>query len=226
MHIMLSQTHTSSQASASKAPRHVPRGWTVAVQTLLSAGLVLQTGVALADYKGANPMQESRDVAAAMLKELGQKLQAAMAEGGALNAIGVCHTQAPAIAARISFEENITITRIGTRVRNPVLGVPNDWQALALKEFEDGLAKGQKPADMEFVQAVKAGAGSRMELRYAKPIVTQPMCLSCHGSGDDILPQVKAKLDELYPNDKATGYKVGELRGAVVVSRFIGYSNN
>ena len=226
MHIMLSKTHTSSQASASKAPGHVPRGWTVAVQTLLSAGLVLQTGVALADYKGANPMQESRDVAAAMLKELGQKLQAAMAEGGALNAIGVCHTQAPAIAARISFEENITITRIGTRVRNPVLGVPNDWQALALKEFEDGLAKGQKPADMEFVQAVKAGAGSRMELRYAKPIVTQPMCLSCHGSGDDILPQVKAKLDELYPNDKATGYKVGELRGAVVVSRFIGYSNN
>jgi len=226
MHIMLSKTHTSSQASASKAPRHVPRGWTVAVQTLLSAGLVLQTGIALADYKGANPMQESRDVAAAMLKELGQKLQAAMAEGGALNAIGVCHTQAPAIAARISAEENITITRIGTRVRNPVLGVPNDWQALALKEFEDGLAKGQKPADMEFVQAVKAGAGSRMELRYAKPIVTQPMCLSCHGSGDDISQQVKAKLDELYPNDKANGYKVGELRGAVVVTRFIGYSNN
>jgi hypothetical protein len=186
----------------------------------------LQTGIALADYKGANPMQESRDVAAAMLKELGQKLQAAMAEGGALNAIGVCHTQAPAIAARISAEENITITRIGTRVRNPVLGVPNDWQALALKEFEDGLAKGQKPADMEFVQAVKAGAGSRMELRYAKPIVTQPMCLSCHGSGDDISQQVKAKLDELYPNDKANGYKVGELRGAVVVTRFIGYSNN
>jgi hypothetical protein len=193
---------------------------------MLSAGLVLQTGIALADYKGANPMQESRDVAAAMLKELGQKLQAAMAEGGALNAIGVCHTQAPAIAARISAEENITITRIGTRVRNPVLGVPNDWQALALKEFEDGLAKGQKPADMEFVQAVKAGAGSRMELRYAKPIVTQPMCLSCHGSGDDISQQVKAKLDELYPNDKANGYKVGELRGAVVVTRFIGYSNN
>jgi hypothetical protein len=226
MHIMLSKTHASTQASASKAPRHVQRGWTVAVQTLLSAGLVLQTGIALADYKGANPMQESRDVAAAMLKELGQKLQAAMAEGGALNAIGVCHTQAPAIAARISAEENITITRIGTRVRNPVLGVPNDWQALALKEFEDGLAKGQKPADMEFVQAVKAGAGSRMELRYAKPIVTQPMCLSCHGSGDDISQQVKAKLDELYPNDKANGYKVGELRGAVVVTRFIGYSNN
>ena len=226
MHIMLSKTNTSSQPSPSQATRQVPRGWTTAVQALLSAGLLLQTGVALADYKGANPMQESREVAAAMLKELGQQLQAAMAEGGVLNAIGVCHTQAPAIAARISKEENITITRIGTRVRNPVLGVPNDWQALALKEFEDGLAKGQKPADMEFVQAVKAGAGSRMELRYGKPIVTQPMCLACHGSGDDISPQVKAKLDELYPQDKATGYKAGELRGAVVVSRFIGYSNN
>jgi hypothetical protein len=37
---------------------------------------------------------------------------------------------------------------------------------------------------------------------------------------------VKAKLNELYPNDQATGYKPGELRGAIVISRYIGYNIN
>ncbi len=211
MHIMLTQSNTPLKRL---------------VATLLAAGLVLPTGLAWAEYKGENPMQESRDVAAAMLKELGQKLKAAMGEGGPINAIGVCNTEAPAIASRIGTKEKITITRVSTRARNPVLGVPNDWQAEALKQFEDGLAKGQAPAEMEYVQAVKAGGGSRMELRYAKPIVTQAMCLACHGDPEHIQADVKTKLDQLYPNDKATGYKVGELRGAVVVSRYIGYNIN
>jgi len=193
---------------------------------LLLSSLSLSLGLAFADYKGENPMQESRDTAAAMLKELGQKLQAAMADGGPENAISVCNTEAPAIAERLSREEKITITRVGTRVRNPVLGMPNDWQTEALQQFAKGLASGQKPADMEFVQAVKAGSGSRMELRYAKPIVMQPQCTACHGSPEDISPAVQAKLKALYPDDRAVGYKPGELRGAIVVSRFIGYNNN
>lgn len=219
---MLSQTNIHrivSQAWAHPLSRTLSR-------SLLAAGLLTSLGLACADYKGENPMQESRETAAAMLKELGQKLQAAMANGGPENAISVCNIEAPAIAERISTEEKITITRVGTRVRNPVLGMPNDWQTEALQQFAKGLANGEKPADMEFVQAVKAGSGSRMELRYAKPIVMQAMCVACHGSPDQISPEVQAKLTKLYPNDRAVGYKVGELRGAIVVSRFIGYNNN
>ena len=193
---------------------------------LLLSSLSLSLGLAFADYKGENPMQESRDTAAAMLKELGQKLQAAMADGGPENAISVCNTEAPAIAERLSREEKITITRVGTRVRNPVLGMPNDWQTEALQQFAKRLASGEKPADMEYVQAVKAGSGSRMELRFAKPILMQPQCTSCHGSPEEINPAVQAKLKALYPDDRAVGYKSGELRGAIVVSRFIGYNNN
>ncbi len=218
MHIMLNQKHTQPSL-AQCAPR-------LLIKSLLVGGLGMGLSLALADYKGANPMQESRDTAAAMLKELGQKLQAAIANGGPENAIGVCNIEAPAIADRISTEEKITISRVGTRVRNRVLGTPNDWQTQALQQFSKGLANGEKPADMEFVQAVKAGAGSRMELRYAKPIVMQPMCTACHGTPEQISPEVQAKLKALYPDDRAVGYQPGELRGAVIVSRFIGYSNN
>ena len=40
-------------------------------------------------------LKQSRNLSQSMLKELGAKLQSAMAEGGAINAIGVCHLQAP-----------------------------------------------------------------------------------------------------------------------------------
>ena len=58
----------------------------------------------------------------------------------------------------------------------------------------------------------------RRYLRYMKPIVLgSPVCLSCHGGPDDTSPEVKAELQRLYPQDKATGYRVADLRGAVSV---------
>ena len=215
MHIMLTQKNTQSPCPSLQL-----------FQALCLGFALLQSPVAQADYKGENPMQESRETATAMLKELGGKLQAALKDGGPVKALGVCNIEAPDIAMRISEEEKITIRRISHKPRNPTLGVPNDWQTKALKLFEEALARGDKPADIEFVEAVKAGSGSRMELRFAKPILMQPQCTACHGTPEQISPEVKAKLDELYPNDKAVGFKPGELRGAIVVSRFIGYNNN
>ena len=215
MHIMLTKKNTQSSCPSLQL-----------FQALCLGFALLQSPQAFADYKGENPMQESRESAAAMLKELGGKLQAALKDGGPVKALGVCNIEAPDIAMRISDEEKITIRRISHKPRNPTLGVPNDWQTKALKLFEEALARGEKPADIEFVEAVKAGSGSRMELRFAKPILMQPQCTACHGTPEQISPEVKAKLDELYPNDKAVGFKPGELRGAIVVSRFIGYNNN
>jgi len=197
--------------------------FTQSLQTALLLAVLLSTSVASAQ-PGPGPnqsaMQETRDIAAAMLKELGQTLQAAMADGGPENAIGVCKTQAPEIAMKLSMKHQLKVARVGTRARNPDMGVPNDWQTQALKQFETRLAKGDKPYDIEFIQLVKSGSYD-LELRYAKPIVLQPMCTACHGTPEQISPEVKAKLDQLYPNDKAVNYKPGELRGAVVVTRLL-----
>ena len=37
------------------------------------------------------------------------------------------------------------------------------------------------------------------------------MCLNCHGK--DIDREVVARIDALYPEDRARGYAVGDLRG-------------
>ena len=197
--------------------------FTQSLQIAISLAVLLSASVVSAQ-PGPGPnqsaMQETRDIAAAMLKELGQTLQAAMADGGPENAIGVCKTQAPEIAMKLSMKHQLKVARVGTRARNPDMGVPNDWQTQALKQFESRLAKGDKPYDIEFIQLVKSGSYD-LELRYAKPIVLQPMCTACHGTPEQISPEVKAKLDQLYPNDKAINYKPGELRGAVVVTRLL-----
>ena len=185
--------------------------------TKLCALCLLGLSVLQAQAQDSDMLTQSRAVTQAMLKELGQKLQSSMAEGGPINAIGVCHLQAPDIANRASTNNQAKISRVGTRARNPVMGVPNDWQAKALAQFDAALARGEKPADIEFAETVITPSGK--EFHFAKPIVLQPMCVSCHGSPEQISPEVKAKLNELYPNDKAVGYQPGQLRGAVVLSR-------
>jgi hypothetical protein len=45
-----------------------------------------------------------------------------------------------------------------------------------------------------------------------KAITTEGICLACHGK--TLGPAVSKKISELYPSDHATGYSVGEVRGA------------
>lgn len=56
-------------------------------------------------------------------------------------------------------------------------------------------------------------------VRYAKAIALQPACVTCHGSAESIPGGVQASLQAEYPLDTATGYRVGGLRGAIVIRR-------
>ena len=49
------------------------------------------------------------------------------------------------------------------------------------------------------------------EIGYVEPIRMKGICMRCHG--DRIEPGVKERLRALYPEDQATGFKRGELRG-------------
>ena len=110
------------------------------------------------------------------------------------------------------------MTRVGTRVRNSQMGVPNAWQKEALAQFDTRLAQGEKPANLEFWQVVETTSGKR-ELHYAKAIMVQPQCLACHGQAQDISAPMAEKIKQEYPDDQATGYSAGKLRGAVVITK-------
>jgi predicted Zn-dependent protease len=85
-----------------------------------------------------------------------------------------------------------------------------------LRNFEASAAAGEDPNKIEF-SAVVDQQGQRT-YRYMKAIPTaEKPCLACHGK--TLAPQVAARLKELYPDDRATGYAAGEIRGAFTLSR-------
>ncbi len=157
------------------------------------------------------------EVAGVFLKELGEAMTREMSTGGPTEAIRVCAELAPEIAGRLSREHGWRVTRVGTRVRNPLLGMPDAWEQRVLAEFAERASKGEAFADMSRSEVVTEPGGQYF--RFMKPIAVQPKCLLCHGPIDQIPEPVRSTLKQHYPFDAATGYKVGELRGAVSIKQ-------
>lgn len=130
-------------------------------------------------------------------QQLMQALQAGMQEG-AVHAIDVCRLQAPAIASAASGD-GVQIGRTSHRLRNPANGA-EPWQQQVLQAY---LASDQRESVVVDLGNGRAG--------YAEPIVTAPLCVACHGR--DIAPEVRAALAQHYPEDQATGFEAGDLRG-------------
>jgi len=61
--------------------------------------------------------------------------------------------------------------------------------------------------------------GGQQVYRFMKALPTQKLCLQCHGTPDTINAEVQAKLKELYPEDKAVGYGVNQIRGAMTLKK-------
>jgi hypothetical protein len=165
----------------------------------------------------AGGIAEPAALAARFQQELGAKLQAAMQSGGPVNAIAVCRDEAPAIASRLSRNSGWQVKRVGTRVRNPLTGVPDAWEQRELAQFEQRLRGGEAADQIEKLEIV---AGPQAQTaRYLKAILVAPPCLACHGARDAQPPALRAALERDYPHDAATGYSPGELRGAFSLQR-------
>lgn len=184
---------------------------------ILILTLALGCGTALAEPSANGPLEPMRSTAAELAGGLKSQLQQALKERGVAGAIPVCSEIAPAIAGRLSRETGWRVTRVGTRVRNPLLGTPDAYEQRVLADFQRRLAAGQDPAAMEHLETVEEPGGRY--LRYLKPLVVQPPCLGCHGPRESLDPQVTEVLDNNYPHDQAVGYRLGDLRGAVSIKR-------
>ncbi len=150
---------------------------------------------------------------------LGQTLRGALQESiaanGAIGALEVCNVEALPLTKTISTEEGVIIGRTSLQVRNPA-NAPDDWERARLTEFATRKAAGEGADALETWEVVDDAAGHRT-FRYLKAIVTAPMCLQCHGP--ELATDVAAAVKKLYPDDAATGFAVGDLRGAFTVSK-------
>ena len=135
-------------------------------------------------------------------------LQTTISEKGVPAAIEVCHTRAIPIIQEVSDKHKVKIKRVSFAYRNP-LDMPDESEKGILDAYAYN-AENQIPNEPN-IQKLENGD----VLLYTKAIVIpNSLCLNCHGkNGEDIKPETQAMLDKKYPEDKATGQKVGDLRG-------------
>jgi len=155
---------------------------------------------------------EARKTAQEFMQKLGGVLKQQLEAGGPESAIGVCKQVAPALAAEYSRDGRV-VKRVSLKPRNQIQGVPDAWETQRLQNFDRALSEGKPVGEMEF-SAVTEGPDGRW-FRYVKAIPTQTMCLQCHGQPYQISDGVKVLLAKEYPQDQATGYSAGSVRGAI-----------
>jgi hypothetical protein len=157
-------------------------------------------------------LREARKLAKDFGVRLRDHLMHSLQEQGPIGAIDSCHFSAPGISNRLE-EMHITVRRTSLKLRNPD-NKPDAWETRVLEFFAAEQAAGADAANLEHYALIPGEGG--WQFRYSKAIPTGPVCLSCHG--EDLAPEVQEAIKAKYPNDLATGYRLGEVRGAFSIT--------
>ncbi len=164
---------------------------------ILLAGIVILAACSKAEPEAqADPAERGTALLVPFKTKLKNELVTSM-QAGVDEAIAACNTAAPGIAASLSVD-GVVMGRSSHKLRNPANVAP-DWVA---RWFDSYLAGYSLPISVELEDG---------RYGYIEPIMTQPMCLTCHG--EDLQPEVAEKLAQLYPEDRATGFAAGDFRG-------------
>jgi len=140
--------------------------------------------------------------------QLTAQLLQAIESNGPAGAIDFCKVNALPILKFVESKHAVTLRRTSYQPRNPV-DTPNEEELPLLEAYAYNV-ENNIPSDPS-IQKIEQGE----VLLYTKPILlANSLCLSCHGDPKkDIALETSAKLKELYPEDPATGYILGDLRG-------------
>ncbi|WP_084062587.1 c-type heme family protein [Arenimonas malthae] len=140
------------------------------------------------------------------------RLREAMTRDGAPAAVDFCHLEAPRIAEQVMAEHGVRLGRVAVPGRNRNPGnVAEGWLQELAVSFQAAVDTGGAPEAQ--VAVLREDVPPGIELRMARGIRVEAACLMCHG--DNIAPEIAARLAEHYPGDRATGFKEGDLRGLI-----------
>lgn len=150
--------------------------------------------------------QHGQAIVQQSFKALSQALTTAIEEGGVEHAIQFCNVQALPITDSMAQLFHADVQRVSLKNRNPV-NLADSIEAGFIYRLEQKMLNGIEVNDTLFVS-------SDGKMTFLAPILMAPACLKCHGTeGKEMTSQTLAAIGQLYPQDKATGYQLGELRG-------------
>ena len=117
-------------------------------------------------------------------------------------------SSAEQISAAFSQDKQIKLRQISRKHYNPT-NKPDAYEARVLAQMARDPDKWQHQSWKD-----KVTEDGRATLRYVRPLFVSTSCLNCHGDTANV-PEF---IQQSYPRALATGYKEGQLRGAISVS--------
>lgn len=165
-----------------------------------------------------NQVAGMRTTAIEFMKDLKGILIKQIQTNGILQAVSVCSDTAQVLTNNFGVQKGVYIKRVSLKNRN-VNNAPDDFEKMSLNKFAMMQQNNELSDDTEYAEIVEEGEFKY--LRYVKPILVQAECLNCHGSESEIIPEVKQLISQAYPDDKAIGYKIGDLRGVVSLKKAV-----
>ena len=141
---------------------------------------------------------------------LGKNLMGTIQKKGTLEALEFCNVRAYPLTDSMAVVHNASIKRVSDKPRNPK-NKANSEELEYIKTFKTLVA------DEKEISPIVKETEDDVNVYY--PIVTNSMCLQCHGKPEtNIKPDVLKTLTLLYPEDKAKGYSENQVRGIWNVS--------
>ena len=183
---------------------------------LLAAACALLLGgqAAFAAHHPDPLLNEARQAAKALGGKLKGEVMKSMKTKGPVGTIDFCSQRAPEIAREVSQQTGWEVGRTSLKYRNPA-NRPDDWERQVLESFEARKAAGEPVKALEHGEIVEVDG--RKYYRYMKAIPTGKPCLNCHAA--EVKPGVEQALKRLYPEDRARGFKLGDIRGAFTLRK-------
>lgn len=142
----------------------------------------------------------------AFMTHMQNKLVELLPKNGPAGALDVCRKESYAIAADVGMQHGVAMGRTSHKLRNPK-NAPKPWAAPIVAQFA-----GKKYADAK-PYVVDLGT----DVGVLEPIAMGEACSTCHGNPSWQPDDVAAALKANYPNDQATGFTTGDLRGWIWV---------
>ena len=127
-----------------------------------------------------------------------------------LDALAFCTGSADNITKEVNAKlpDYAKVRRTALKIRNNSVNTPDATDKKVMQAYESSIAaKTFTPKDIKVVQEGDV-------TRVYKPLIAKKVCLKCHGSNLD--PKITDALKSAYPEDKAIGFKEGDLRGVIV----------
>jgi len=173
---------------------------------------ISQAQQSIQDLRTDQALKEARDVSGELADEVRGLLLQEIGKGGFVNAVKVCSESAQKITKRFNERPGHIGRRISLRHRNPK-NIPDDYERRKLEEFD--LLNHERRLGNDYFEVVKEDGLEY--LRYMKPLIAIPLCMNCHGPKENIPSEVRIILSEKYPEDRAIGFRVGDVRGAISI---------